>query len=97
MLHSALCGHPRRELSGTFQNPPDGPMFAGEGRTGSGCPASVDSSEPVFPEDPRQGCASPHPLQVLGGGLSEQTSPVDRALCTHLNADPAPLDGQAPA
>lgn len=49
----------------------------------------------MFPEDPRQGCASPHPPQVLGGGLSEQASPVDRALCPHLSADPAPLDGQA--
>ena len=81
---------------GSFQNPPDGALFAGDGRTGSGCPATMErSSEPVFPEDPRQGCASPHPPQVLGGGLSEQASPVDRALCPHLSADPAPLDGQA--
>ena len=65
---------------------------------GSGCPATVgQSSEPVFPEDPRQGCASPHPPQVLDRGLSEQASPVDRALCSHLSAYPAPLDGRAPS
>lgn len=97
MLHPALGGHARRELSGTFQNPPDGAMFAGEGRTGLGAQRPWRVKRLCSQRTPAGVVPAPQPLQVLGGGLFEQTSPVDRALCTHLNADPARLDGRAPA
>lgn len=71
MLHPALCGHARRELSGTFQNPPDGAKFAGEGRTGLGAQRPWRVQRLCSQRTPARAVPAPTPCRSwVGGSLS---------------------------